>query len=192
MPTQARAESGWLLTIPDSVNIAANIHAGRGGEISTQSRRVNRASLLGIACPNPPDLKAGSLDRVGVDAPDYPGDSRTLFLYPDAARARQRFHAVQDWLTPCNGTEACCTTHLQPSDLGDQSLLEVTTDVGTGAGPTGRWLRLIRVGNAVLLTDSNDDSLAGPGLTRDVRQQRADLAPVMRDMRVFRPRAGAN
>ena len=191
MPTH-RAEDGWLSTIPDSVDIATNIHPGRGGEISKQSRRVNRASLLGISCPNPPDLGAGALDRLGVDAPDYPGDARTLFLYADAARARQQFHVVQDWLVPCDGTEACCTTQLRPSGLGAESLLEVTTDVGTGAGPTGRWLRLIRLGNALLLTDSNDDSLVGPVLRRDIRQQGAALAPVIKDMDVFRPRAGEN
>ena len=181
--------AGWLQTIPGTVRIDTNIHAGRDGTVSEQSRRVHRASLLGF-CSNArsldaPSLDAASVDRVGVDAPDYPGDSRTLYLYADAAHAKHRFRLVQRWLSGCNGNEGCCTTHLRASSVGDQSLLEVTTDVGTGAGPTGRWLRLIRVGNALLLTDSNDDSLQGPTLNRDIRQQLRDLTPVLTDMKVF-------
>ena len=44
---------------------------------------------------------------------------------------------------------------------------------------------MIRVGNALLLTDSNDDSLQGPTLTRDIRRQLRDLTPVLTDMKVF-------
>ena len=188
-PGQTSMTTGWLQTIPETVRIDTNIHAGRDGTLSKQSRRVHQASLLGF-CSNAlgldvPSLDAGTVDRVGVDAPDYPGDARTLYLYADAAHARHRFRLVQHWLSGCDGNEGCCTTDLRPSSVGDQSLLEVTTDVGTGAGPTGRWLRLIRVGNALLLTDSNDDSLQAPTLNRDIRRQLRDLAPVLADLRVL-------
>lgn len=182
---QARVDHGWLQTIPDIVRVDANIHTGRDGTISKQSRRVHQASLLGISCAKPPDLDAGAVDRIGVSAPDYPGDARTLYLYLDAEQARERFTRTRSWLAGCSGDEACCTTRLRASRLGDESLLEVTTDVGTGAGPTGRWLRLIVVGNALLLTDSDDGSLPGRALERDVRRQGHDLAPVIREMDVF-------
>ena len=183
-PGQTPVATGWMQTIPKTVRIDTGIHARRDGTTNKQSRRVHHASLLGL-CSDAPNLDAGAVDRVGVDAPDYPGDSRTLYLYADAAQAKHRFRLVQQWLSGCDSAEGCCTMHLRPSNVGEQSLLEVTTDVGTGAGPTGRWLRLIRVGNALLLTDSNDGSLQGPTLNSDIGRQLRDLTPVITDMKVF-------
>ncbi len=57
--------------------------------------------------------------------------------------------------------------------------------MGPARGLQASWLRLIRVGNALLLTDSNDDSLQGPTLNRDIRRQLRDLTPVLTDMKVF-------
>jgi hypothetical protein len=184
-PTGTPLKSGWLQTIPDTVRIDRNVHAGRDGSMSKQSRKIHRASLLGICGLEPPDLDIGATDRIGVEAPDYPGDSRTLYLYTDATQAAQRFTLTKEWLAGCDGNQECCTTTLRASSLGDWSLLEVTTDVGTGAGPTGRWLRLIRVGNALLLTDSDDDASPGPSLERDIRRQQDALKPVVSDLRVF-------
>lgn len=167
------------------MRVDRNVHAGRDGTISKQSRKVHRATLLGICGMKAPDLDTGATDRIGVQAPDYPADSRTLYLYLDAIEAAQRFTLVQNWLAGCDGIEECCTTTLRASRLGVESLLEVTTDVGTGAGPTGRWLRLIRVGNALLLTDSDDDALPGPFLEQDIRRQLHALKSVVSELSVF-------
>lgn len=184
-PTDIPTSSKWLHAVPATVHIDRNVHEGRDGSVSKQDRRVHRASLLGVCGEGPLDLDAGATDRIGVEAPDYPGEARTLYVYADATQAAQRLAVVRNWLEACDAVEEWGTTELRSSDLGESSLLEVVTDVGTGAGPTGRWLRLIRVGNALLLTDSDDGEFAGPALERDIRRQEHDLAPVIRDLGVF-------
>lgn len=178
--------SEWLHVVPATVHIDKNVHVGRDGPTSEQSRKVHSASLLGVCGSEPLDLNVGATDRIGVEAPDYPGESRTLYLYADASQAAQRLSVVRDWLGGCDADEEWGTTALRTSRLGESSLLEVVTDIGTGAGPTGRWLRLIRVGNALLLADSDDGASPGPALERDIRQQEHDLAPVIHDLNAFR------
>lgn len=184
-PPNSPLLSEWLHVVPATVHIDRNVHVGRDGSTSEQSRKVHRASLLGVCGREPLDLDRGATDRIGVEAPDYPDESRTLYLYANATQAAQRLTMMRDWLGGCDADEEWGTTELRTSSLGESSLLEVVTDVGTGAGPTERWLRLIRVGNGLLLTDSEDGASPGPALERDIRRQEHDLAPVIHDLDVF-------
>lgn len=182
----------WTGRIPEGLRIDHGMPrpAGDVGSDEGALEAVELCAPRTLVAGHPTDVRT-----VAVSGPEY-GEFRSLRVYADDDAARASYDTVVARARDCpsRDTRGGTTWRHQVRERGptvdvggDASVVVVQTyEVDDMVVVGASWWRLVRVGNALLVTGTGGEYLPGSALDRGLREHARDVRPVVaRVARVF-------
>lgn len=194
-PTRAPFDSAggpWRTSIPDDLSVSAGLPEA-GGDFERDSEPVTWTFCDTEAFPVKTALDAR---REGASGPEY-GDRRDLRVFANDTAAHRFLRSAAEAATACPeelhgptrwiySVSPGSTGTKSGKQSGKESVRILQTYETDGlVNPGATWWDLTRVGNAVLLTATGGEYVAGQTLGRGIRDHQKLIAPIVESMCVF-------
>ncbi len=182
----AATRQDWLTSVPDDLSVALGLPPD-GGDFTRVSEAVTWTFCDAEAFP-----EGASLDtrRAGATGPEY-ADRRDLRVFPDDRTAHAFLSHAVSAAGRCPEEQHGGTRWIHTVSTGalgeDSARILQTYETDGLPSPGATWWDVTRVGNAVLVTATGGEYVAGETLGAGIRSHQRLLSPIVDQMCVFHP-----